>query len=86
MKSALLVIDVQRILSEGRDAAFEVDQLIERINRLARSARAAGAPVIFVQHETRSEPMRHGTAPWQLAPTLEVKPEAMHARTVDGYR
>jgi nicotinamidase-related amidase len=80
LKSALLVIDVQRILTEGRDAAFEVDRVIERINAMSRKARTASAPVIFVQHETRSEEMRRGTTPWQLAPTLEVRPGDHHVR------
>lgn len=80
MKSALLVIDVQRILTEGRFAAFEVDRVIGRVNAMARKARASGAPVIFVQHETKGDEMRQGTPPWQLAPTLEVRPGDHHVR------
>jgi len=80
MKTALLVIDVQRILTEGDDAAFDVDHVIARINAMARRARAAGAPVIFVQHETKGEAMRHDTIPWQLAPALEVLPGDHHVR------
>ena len=80
MRSALLVIDVQRILTEGRDAAHGVDGVIERINAMARAARAAGAPVIFVQHETKSDEMRHGTPSWQLAPALEVLPGDHYVR------
>ena len=74
MKSALLVIDVQRILTEGRHAAYAVEGV------LARKARAAAAPVIFVQHETKGDEMRHGTPPWQLSPALEVQPGDHHVR------
>ena len=80
MKSALLVIDVQRILTEGRDAAYAVEGVIARINALARKARAAAAPVIFVQHETKGDEMRHGTPSWQLSPALEVQPGDHHVR------
>ncbi len=73
MKTALLVIDVQQGLCEGEHAAFESQRVIERINRVATQARAAGAPVIFVQHEAATE-LQYGTQAWQLALGLEVMP------------
>jgi nicotinamidase-related amidase len=72
-KSALLVIDVQQGLCEGRWAAFEAQQrVIERPNALARAARSAGAPVIFVQHE-EDDGLVHGSRAWQLADGLDAQ-------------
>ena len=70
MKSALLVIDVQRGLCEGQDAAFEADLVIGRINELSQRARRSGAPVIFVQHEGKNGYLEFGTEGWKLPPSL----------------
>jgi nicotinamidase-related amidase len=80
MKSALLVIDVQRVMSEGKYAAFEVDRVIERINALAQRARAAGAPVVFIQHEANDGFMDHGSDGWQLAKELNTLPSDVFMR------
>ena len=53
MSAALIVIDVQRALFETSPPPADADAVLERINALADRARAAGAPVIYVQHETR---------------------------------
>ena len=73
MTTALLVIDVQTGLCTGPYAAFEIDAVIERINALAAKARAAGVPVIYVQHEEDDEPLRFGTEDWQLDRRLSVQ-------------
>jgi len=73
MKSALLVIDVQRGLCEGVQVSFESRDVIARINRLSARARAAGAPVVFVQHETRSGLFVHGSDTWRLAQDLHTE-------------
>ena len=73
MKHALLVIDVQQALCEGEHAAFEAPQVIARINHVAAKARAAGAPVVFIQHEAAGE-LAHGSPGWQLARGLHVAP------------
>lgn len=51
MKTALLIIDVQQGLCEGEHSAFESADVISRINRVSAKARAAGIPVIFIQHD-----------------------------------
>ena len=73
MKSALLVIDVQRGLCEGAQVSFESRDVIARINRLSERARAAGAPVVFVQHEARGGLFVHGSDTWQLALDLHTE-------------
>jgi nicotinamidase-related amidase len=87
MTTAVLVIDVQQGLCEGEGAAFDCEGTIARINRVTRKARQAGAPVIFIQHESASGYLEHGTAGWQLADGLEVLPTALKVRktTPDSF-
>ena len=72
MTSAVLVIDVQQGLCEGERAAFDCPATIERINAVTHKARLAGAPVIFVQHESTTGYLEHGTPAWQLADGLQA--------------
>lgn len=89
MGAALLVIDVQRGLFETQPPPAEAAAVIARINALAARARAAGAPVLFVQHEGRGGALAHAAPGWQLDPRLQVgdgderlrktTPDAFHA-------
>lgn len=72
MSSALLIIDVQQALFAPAPRPFEADAVIERINALAHAARAAGRPVVFVQHERDGTALAYGTDGWQLAAGLET--------------
>ncbi len=72
MSTALLVIDVQQALCYGEYAAFEAERVIERINLVSRKARAAGAPVVVIQHESHGGSLDHGTDGWGLADGLDV--------------
>jgi hypothetical protein len=68
MTTALLVIDLQTTLCVGQWAVHGAQDLIGRVNAVSRKARAAGAPVVFIQHEDDHPLMRHGSEGWQLAP------------------
>ena len=72
MTTALLIIDVQQGLCTGAHAAFDVAGVLARINHVAALARGAGAPVVLIQHEAPEDPLRYGSAGWQLAEGLEV--------------
>jgi nicotinamidase-related amidase len=72
MTTALLIIDVQHALCAGPYAAFEADRVIDRINHVSRRARAAGAPVVVIQHESIGGPLDFGSPGWQLAPGLDT--------------
>jgi nicotinamidase-related amidase len=87
MTTAVLVIDVQQGLCEGDGAAFDCDVTIDRINRVTQKARLSGAPVVFIQHESRSGYLGHGSAAWQLAKGLDVQPEDLKLRktTPDSF-
>ena len=86
MRPALLIIDVQQGLCEGEGAAFRCAGTIARINALSAAARAAGAPVVFVQHEALNE-LRHGSREWQLADGLVAEPGDLRLRktTPDSF-
>ncbi len=73
MKSALLVIDVQRAFFDADPRPYEADAVIDRINSLAARARAAGTPVVFVHHERPSVGLEYGSESWQLERHLVVK-------------
>lgn len=72
MRTALIVIDVQRGLFEPEPRPFEAARVVERIDGLAERARAQGVPVIWVQHEREETPLAHGTDGWQLARGLRT--------------
>ena len=63
--TALVVIDVQNgVVADAHDR----DQVIANIGALVDTARAEGAPVIWVQHN--SEELVEGTDAWQYVPEL----------------
>jgi len=80
MTTALLIIDVQQALCTGEEAAFDMDSVIERINSLGEKVRTTLAPVIFVQHEEDTGPLRFGSDGWQLAEGLATLPEDLRVR------
>lgn len=70
MKKALLIIDVQRGLFDREPRPLEADEVIQRINHLAQSARDAAAPVILIQHERQDSPLEYQSENWHLASGL----------------
>ena len=87
MKSALLIIDVQHDLFEGSRRPFEADAVIERINTLTAKARAAGAPVVFIQHEEAASSLEYNSPGWQLQHGLQVKDSdtRLRKKTSDSF-
>ncbi|MFC5694687.1 cysteine hydrolase family protein [Pseudomonas sp. GCM10022186] len=87
MNTALLIIDVQRAISVGEHAAFEIQRVIEAINRIGSAARAAGLPVFVIQHEEDEGEFRFGSESWQLADELAVAPGDIRVRktTPDSF-
>ena len=65
--SALLVVDVQNANTRG---AWQRTEVIGRIRGLIDRAKAAGAPVVWIQHE--SGPFVPGSEAWQIVD--EVRP------------
>jgi nicotinamidase-related amidase len=84
MTTALLVIDVQKTLCTGPWAAHDIEGVIARINGVAAQARAAGAPVIFVQHEEDEDAMRFGSDGWALDERLAAHADDPRIRKTVG--
>lgn len=80
MKTAVLVIDVQEALSSGEYGAYDAAQVIARINAATARARAAGVPVVLIQHEADAGPLQHGSSGWQLAAALAVQDTDLRLR------
>ena len=87
MTTALLIIDVQQALCAGEYEAFESQRVIDRINLVARKARAVSAPVIIIQHESQGGPLDYGAEGWKLAQGLEALPTDTYIRkkTTDSF-
>jgi nicotinamidase-related amidase len=80
--TALLVIDVQNGVVTG---AHDRDGVVTRIGELVDKARAAGTPVVWVQHS--SDDLPQGSAEWQYVPELSpLESEALvHKRFGDSF-
>jgi nicotinamidase-related amidase len=63
--TALVVIDVQVAVVEQ---VHDRDGVVARIGTLVDRARAAGVPVVWVQHS--DDELERGTPGWQIAPAL----------------
>lgn len=87
MTTALLIIDVQQGLCEGAGSAFQSAEAIQRINEVSAKARAAGAPVVFIQHEGTAGYLTCGAEAWQLARGLHAEPTDLRVRktTPDSF-
>ncbi|APX75240.1 cysteine hydrolase family protein [Achromobacter insolitus] len=87
MTSALIVIDVQRALFETSPPPADAQAVLTRIDDLCRRAREAGAPVIYVQHESPGSALDHGMPGWQLDPRLHPADEDIRVRktTPDSF-
>jgi nicotinamidase-related amidase len=71
MKTAVLVIDVQRGLCDDPPRPHESEAVMQRINALTERARAAGVPVAFIQHENAVD-LEFDSERWQLAGALRT--------------
>ncbi|MFJ3372456.1 cysteine hydrolase family protein [Pseudomonas sp. NPDC086251] len=87
MTTALLVIDVQRALCSGEYECFDIQRVIKNINGLSAKARAAGIPIVLIQHEEEGDLLKHGSVGWQLAEGLETSPQDSRVRktTPDSF-
>ena len=80
--TALLVIDMQQgVVRE----AYEVDRVVANINTLIDKARAAAAPVIWIQHS--NDDMPEGSDDWQYVPELTRRHDEslVHKRYGDSF-
>ncbi len=71
MNSALLVVDVQRALVDYLPADRK-RELLKVVGGLIARARAAGVPVVYVQHS--DEELVYGSSGWEIASEIAPMP------------
>lgn len=72
--TAVIVVDMQRGLVQRATPAYRLDDVVSGINRLTAAARAARAPVCFVQHDgDAADDIVPGTPGWELHRGLVVE-------------
>jgi nicotinamidase-related amidase len=82
-RTALLVIDVQQALFSRPNPIYKANELLKNINFLIERARAARAPVIFVQHANNFL-LKEESDGWRLHPQLHPFEEDMMIRKRHG--
>jgi len=86
MVTALLVVDVQRVLVEGEHAVPDADVFLSRLRTLIDRARAAGAPVLHLQDDgVEDRLIRKGTPGWELALPAEPGEPVVEKAGDDGF-
>jgi nicotinamidase-related amidase len=74
-RRALIVVDVQRAVVDELDPAYDGAGLLQRLSGLIQSARAAGAPVVYIQHDGGAgDSLEHGSAGWEIHPAVAPLP------------
>lgn len=74
--TALIVIDVQRVMYESPDMQpFKGREVLATIKALIERARAAGVPVVYIRHDGGADsPFPIGSDLWQIMP--DIAPES----------
>ena len=91
--TALLVIDVQNGMFAEDDPVYQGSELLATIGDLLAKARAAQAPVIYVQHNGGpGYPLEPGSAGWPIHPAIapadgepvvgKATPDSFHETTL----
>lgn len=87
-QTALVIIDVQKGMFPPEDPVFKGEEIVSRIAAFAGKARAAGFPVVLVQHSGRKgDSLEPNTEGWQLRDEiLSVNSEpVVHKDTPDSF-
>lgn len=73
---ALLIVDMQVGLFDADDNPFERERILDNINLLIRSARAAGVPILAARHTGPvGSPLAPDSPMTRLVDRLEIEPE-----------
>ncbi|ALP35715.1 amidase [Paenibacillus sp. IHB B 3084] len=79
-QNVLLIIDVQQAMFMYDEKLYREQEVVEHLQQLLTRARAAGTPVIFVQHtDEADEDFRENSVGWAIADVVRPLP---HERIV----
>ncbi|KJD43841.1 cysteine hydrolase family protein [Paenibacillus terrae] len=79
-QNVLLMIDVQQAMFMYEEKLYREQEVVEHLQQLLTKARAAGTPVIFIQHTSETdEDFRENSIGWAIADTVSPLP---HERIV----
>ncbi len=87
MAKALVIIDYQAGVS-ALDGIWRWQPVLETLARAAEAARAAGMPVIYVQHDGERAPFVPETPGWEFPAKIAPRPgeAVVRKRSCDGFR
>lgn len=95
MSAAVVIIDVQKAILSGKGSVSRqrtldsgLDAVVGRLQSLQRRARAAGVPVVLVQHDgDPGHRLETGTSGWEIRPELVPQPgeAVVHKRAADSF-
>ena len=87
--TAVLVVDVQVGVFETDPPPLDGESVLTRINQVTASARAARAPVVFLQHDgdPKEQWLTPFTEAWRLHPALQIGSEdcVIRKTACDGF-
>ncbi len=87
--TALLIIDVQLGMFEESNPVYQGDKLLATISNLIARVRAAGLPVIYVQHSgAEGDLLAPGSAGWPIYPAIAPSGEdlVIHKHHPDSFQ
>ncbi|MHB9146548.1 MAG: cysteine hydrolase family protein [Symbiobacteriia bacterium] len=87
-KTALLVIDVQAGMFSPSNPVHEGDALLSVLSALIARARAAGAPIVYIQHDSGpGTDLEYGTPGWEVHAPIAPRPGdiRIEKRTPDSF-
>jgi nicotinamidase-related amidase len=87
--TALLIIDVQMAMFAENDPVYQAQVLLDYLKELITKARAAGMPVIYVQHNTgEGGDLPKGSPEWQINPVIAPLPgePVVHKQHPDSFQ
>ncbi|MFC0190053.1 cysteine hydrolase family protein [Fictibacillus aquaticus] len=71
MKTALLIIDVQRGMFLEENPVFKAEELLGNLKQLLESARKSQVQVVFIQHNAPAgKTLEPGTEAWEIHPDI----------------
>lgn len=73
MKSALIIIDVQKAMFLEKEKLFNETQVLEHIKEIIKVGRSKEIPIIYIQHTENDGPFKEGEFSWAIHDDIKPK-------------